>query len=792
MHIGLMMALTTGLVAELVLLAMLGGTAGLGGPGWLAGMASAVVVNIALVRGLARSGALAPTPGDWLTLLRATLVGGVTALVADGFYRPAPVLTLVSLATVALVLDALDGWVARRTHTVTRLGARFDMEVDAWLILILSVYVASRVGSWVLIIGAARYAFVAAGWLLPWLRASAPPRYWNKGVAAIQGIALTAVATDIFPPALAAALLGIAAALLAESFGREVLWLWRHRQPHRDERPVGQIRIRLPSAAAEVLATSLAGLLVWFALVVPNQINEFVPGAFVKIPAAGLVIVALALVLSRLARRRVAVVSGVFLGLFLLLKIVDMGFFAALDRSFDPLNDWSYFASGVDLLSDTIGAVEALFIVAAAALFTGGVIIVMPWATARLLRAAADHRRWSLRAVGAFGVIWIVCAVAGVEVGTNGPVASISASRLVYERLQQLRRNIADQQVFAAQIAHDALANTSDSCLLAGLRGKDVLLVFVESYGRVAVHDSASAPGVAAVLRTGTSQLQATGFFSRSAFLTSPTFGGTSWLAHSSVQSGLWVDNQQRYNQLLASDRMTLAEAFKRTGWRTISVVPANTRKWLQGEIFYRFDQLYDAYNLGYRGPKFSYATMPDQYALAAFHRLELAAANRPPIMAEIDLVSSHHPWAPLPQLVPWDQLEDGMVFDGMPAQGKSPEVVFQSADLVRALYGQSIEYALSTIISYVTTWPDPNLVLIVVGDHQPHEMVAGSRKHAGHDVPVSIIAHDPAVLARISDWGWHEGMLPGPAASVWPMSQFRDRFLTAFSHGCVPKVSAL
>ena len=201
-------------------------------------------------------------------------------------------LTLVSLATVALVLDALDGWVARRTHTVTRLGARFDMEVDAWLILILSVYVASRVGSWVLIIGAARYAFVAAGWLLPWLRASAPPRYWNKVVAAIQGIALTAVATDIFPPAVAAALLAIAAALLAESFGREVLWLWRHRQPHRDEQPVGQIQIRLPSASAKVLATSLAVLLVWFALVVPNQINELVPGAFVKIPAAGLVIVA--------------------------------------------------------------------------------------------------------------------------------------------------------------------------------------------------------------------------------------------------------------------------------------------------------------------------------------------------------------------------------------------------------------------------------------------------------------------------------------------------------------------
>ena len=119
-----------------------------------------------------------------MTLTRATLVGGVTALVADSFGRPAPVPPLVALTAVALVLDAVDGWVARRTGTASALGARFDMEVDAFLILVLSVYVAQSVGAWVLAIGAARYAFVAAGWLLPWLRGPLPPRYWRKVVAA--------------------------------------------------------------------------------------------------------------------------------------------------------------------------------------------------------------------------------------------------------------------------------------------------------------------------------------------------------------------------------------------------------------------------------------------------------------------------------------------------------------------------------------------------------------------------------------------------------------------------------
>ena len=126
-----------------------------------------------------------------MTLARATLAVGVAALVADSFGEPAPVTMLVSLAALALALDAVDGWVARRTRTTATLGAHFDGEVDAFLILVLSVYVARSAGAWVLAIGAARYAFLAAGWPLPWMRAPLPPRYWRKVVAATQGIVLT-------------------------------------------------------------------------------------------------------------------------------------------------------------------------------------------------------------------------------------------------------------------------------------------------------------------------------------------------------------------------------------------------------------------------------------------------------------------------------------------------------------------------------------------------------------------------------------------------------------------------
>ena len=136
-----------------------------------------------------------------------------------------------TLAVVALALDAVDGWVARRSRTVSALGARFDGEVDAFLILVLSVYVARSAGAWVLVIGAARYVFLAAGWLLPWMREPLPPRYWRKVVAATQGIVLTIAAADVLPLGLTQAALVAALVLLAESFGRDVWWLWSHRPP---------------------------------------------------------------------------------------------------------------------------------------------------------------------------------------------------------------------------------------------------------------------------------------------------------------------------------------------------------------------------------------------------------------------------------------------------------------------------------------------------------------------------------------------------------------------------------
>ena len=197
--------------------------------GWVTGISYLVVSNALLLRGLRRRGMSVFGWANWATLTRSTMIAIVTALVATSFTSPVSMPLLVALASVALALDAVDGWLARRTGSASELGARFDMEVDAFLLLVLSVYVAHGVGWWALAIGLLYYAFAAAGLVLPWMRATLPPRYWRKVVTAVAGIALVVAASGVLPPLGNALVTLIALALLVESFARDVLWLIRHR-----------------------------------------------------------------------------------------------------------------------------------------------------------------------------------------------------------------------------------------------------------------------------------------------------------------------------------------------------------------------------------------------------------------------------------------------------------------------------------------------------------------------------------------------------------------------------------
>src|SRR5947207_10054523 len=278
------LATTLGLLVTAVLLGVVSATSGLGVAGWIAGLATGSAATALLVTARMRSDQPAMFPADWVTLTRALLIAGVAGLVADSFGRPVSITALVTLSTVALVLDAVDGQVARRTGTATPLGARIDGEVDAFLILLLSIVVSQDYGGCGLAIGAARYALLLAGWLIPWLAAPLPPRYWGKVVAAVQGIVLTVAASGLLDRL--AGMIAVAAALLllAESFGRNVIWLYRTGAGPRTRRTL------------RLVITVLSVVLVWGILVAPDRVFQFTPAAFVRIPVEGLALVGLRLV----------------------------------------------------------------------------------------------------------------------------------------------------------------------------------------------------------------------------------------------------------------------------------------------------------------------------------------------------------------------------------------------------------------------------------------------------------------------------------------------------------------
>ena len=755
-----------GLAGTVLILAALARTVGLGGAGLLVGLATGLTLNLALARALWRDPSAGLSWASWVTLTRAILAVGVAALTAATFERPVATATLVTLASVALAGDFVDGWLARRTSTESALGAKLDGEVDAFLILVLSIEVAPTVGGWVLAIGLARYAFLAAGWRLHWLRAPLPRRHWRKTVTASQGVALVVGASGVAPLTVSRVLLAVALALLAESFGRDVWWLWRRR----DAAPAATVRERRPAVTAAL--TLLAVAIVWFTLVFPIRPWQLTAGSFARLPLEGLVVVALALALPTRARRLLPWLVGPLLGVLALIKLFDLGFFVAFDRTFNPVEDWSYFSVGFATVRDIFGSRDADLAIVASVVVGLSALVVPVLALNRLTGVAARHRRGSLGTVGALTAAWALCSVFGAQVSGVG-VASTSAAHLAVNEVRAVRDDFRSEAQFKALLARkDPYNSTPRGRLLKGLRGKDVLLVYVESYGQLAVQGTSFSPPVDEVVNAGARQLGADGFSARSGWITSSTFGGGSALSHATLESGTWVNSPGRYSSLVASKRLTLPVAFRRAGWTTVADVPSTHGSWPDGKSFYRFEQIWDRENLGYRGPKFGFSAMPDQYAFQALQKRDLAKRNRPPIFAEVDTTSSHEPWARIPPLISWKRLGDGSIYNRLPIDRTGLTDTQQG-------FAKSIEYSLRTLYSFVARYGNKNTVLLVLGDEQPSRVVA----RANHVVPMTIIAHDPKVIARLSSWGWTDGMLPSPTAPDWLMSDFRNRFLNAFDH---------
>ncbi|HYQ32632.1 MAG TPA: CDP-alcohol phosphatidyltransferase, partial [Lapillicoccus sp.] len=238
-----------------------------------------------------------------------------------------------------------------------------------------------------------------------------------------------------------------------------------------------------------VVVTVLAFALLVAALNVPDRPEQLSPGAWARIPLEIVVLVVLGLVLPTRARTVVAAVLGVAIAVGALLKVLDIGMLVGFYRTFDPLSDPSYVGSGYGVLRDSVGGVRAVLVAVALGVAALAALVLLPLAAVRVTRAAARHRRAATTGVVVVGVVWALLAVLGTTTGANLAVAA-QTSTVVADHVGDLRQGIADRAEFERLAASDPYAATSQQSLLAGLQGKDVLVVFVESYGRVAVDQS--------------------------------------------------------------------------------------------------------------------------------------------------------------------------------------------------------------------------------------------------------------------------------------------------------------
>jgi len=526
----------------------------------------------------------------------------------------------------------------------------------------------------------------------------------------------------------------------------------------------------------------VALLLLFVILLLPDHPQEIVPAAFLRLPLEWpLAMLALLLAPRRIARaiRWLIVLT---IGTLLLLRLADLGSYLAFDRRFSPLVELHLIGDGWNLASQAVGRLEAAF----AFIIVLLLFVLLCATTSRGLAEVSKLPARPRRRLAGFALLLLSVGGLGLALtvsreATSLPVQADLASDIV-DRVSYMQRSIVDQRNFVGELAVDVLADTPPT--FAALSGRDIALIFVESYGRSFIDGERFREPARARLATLDEVLNSAGLQVRSAWLTSPIRGGRSWLAHATFASGLRIDNQARFDRLVASPRTSLNRLFSDAGWRTTGIMPAIREDWPEGS-WYGFDEILDVHALGYAGQPFGWVTMPDQYTLSAYQS-RVRRANAEPTMTEIALITSHAPWTPLPTRVPWEALDDGSLFDGSHRFGGTAAEVWAEREQVREHYALSLDYSLEVLGEYLARFhrddgPDDaddngrgkGLLAIVLGDHQPSSIVNGWDSTA--DVPIHVISDDPALLARLPDESWTNGMLPADDLPSQSMASMRE-----------------
>ena len=468
--------------------------------------------------------------------------------------------------------------------------------------------------------------------------------------------------------------------------------------------------------------------------------------------------------------------------LFVLLVLVVLGDAIcqlALGRLLNLYLDVFLLRSIYELLITNVGLLGTVVILASLVITTFLLIILL----GRLFNPNRTRKKGML--VTGFHLVLLIVGGMGIYgISLPVPVDRIDTPlvRVTVQQTQHFMRMLNEKEKFIDELEANGGNSGNQNTDLDKIRGGDVFLGFIESYGVSAVFDEPYRSVLMPRLVDFGIRMETAGLKVVSGTLLAPSQGGQSWYGHASLLSGLWIDNQLRYDLLLAEKPNTLVDDFREAGYETVALMPAITRAWPEGQRF-GYDQIYSFENIDYAGPPLNWVTMPDQFTWSFLQNtIRTIHGVERPLFVELSLISSHAPWTPIiPVYDDWGAIGDGEMFNEWEKTGPTPRELWSNHENVKEYYGLSLEYAINAMVGFAEHYLKGRDMLIVLGDHQAAPLITG--EDASKAVPIHVISKDQSLLAPLLDYGFVTGSIPPDSLDdIQGMDTFRRMFLDVFS----------
>jgi len=522
-----------------------------------------------------------------------------------------------------------------------------------------------------------------------------------------------------------------------------------------------------PSSISRLLAV---GAIFNLLVILPTWWRDGQSGTTWLVPEVWLIIGLVALIQLPTTLRR-AWLIGTSLGTTLVIAALlgDALVWQVLSRPLNIILDPLLLSAGYHLLAGSLGHLAATL----AAVLVGAITIGLILFFLHLLRSIAagnlsanQTRDRSLKPAALIVILSLAVLALASRQPPTAPIRPVLI-QLAVEQAGQIQNTLSTRQ----KLLEKAGVASMQARPLPQLTGRDVVVVFIESYGISALEQARYRQVIQPGLEQAEKRLAQQGLAAVSARLTAPIRGGQSWLSHATFLSGQRIDNDYWHRLLLESGQAMMTDDFRATGHSTLVIAPAIVRSWPQARQL-GFDSVYPAVALAYQGRSDGWVTMPDQYTLYHYSE-QLRPRHQEPVFSVLTLISSHAPWTPGPPLLDdWSQLNDPAVFDHWVPPERDPLAFWRNTDRLRERYAQSLDYSLKSTFGWALRYLPDDALMIILGDHQAASLITG--RQASADVPVHIISGSNELLNGLRRDGFGNGLLSADSASSRPMEDMR------------------